>query len=646
MNGVFRVGPWLIQPSLNLISHQGTSIRLEPKVMGVLVCLAQHAMEPVSKEELIQAVWPDTFVTDDVLKRCVSELRRVFQDDAREPRLIETIPKRGYRMIVAVEPVAEAPTAPSPESSNGVALSEASHRIKTNSTTAPPWILPRGHWRLVIGTTFLVALAVAAVASLNYFRRDESPIDSIAVMPFASKNAAATGEIADGLTAGLIDSLSQIPQLRVMSRDSVSHYKGQEFDLRKVGRELNVRAVLTGTLTPRGDGFVLDAELVNASDNTHLWGKQYAAKPADVLALQSDLAQTISTRLNPRLAADAKARLANPGTTNPDAYAFYVKGRYAWDRWEPQHMKEALAYFQQAVEMDPAYAQAYGGMADSYTILAFFRSVPLEDGVQKAKAASRKALELNPSLAEGYCGLANVAFVHREWEEASTQALRCVELNPNLPAAHQIYAWTLQHQGKLEEGLAEQKRVLELDPVSFVGNSFLAFSYELLHDFDLAIAVEKKLIERNAKNPDLHDRLATYYEEKGDYEHAAKEEEMALTMRRKVDQAEKLRRAYAKDGSRGFLKAEIALWNDPQQVDDYDPYSVAQNYSLLGDAENAFRWLDNAYEYRDKGDPMQDICCLPVLDNIRSDPRFKAFLIRMGYPPSVSIQLDFRVNNP
>ena len=513
-------------------------------------------------------------------------------------------------------------------------LSEALGGIHLQPVAATrAWPFLRRHWQLITSAMILVAAIAATVAFVFYFRSREASIDSIAVMPFASKSADTGTDLGDGLTSGLIESFSQIPNLRVMSRSSVSHYKGQEIDPRKVGRELNVRAILTGMLTPRGDGFLLDAELVSTTDDSHLWGQQYTAKPGDVLTLQANLAQAVSTKLRPHLASESRAKLTSPGTSNPEAYALYVKGRYTWDRYEPRWTKEALAYFQQAVEKDPAYPQAYAGMADAYAFLAFFRSIPFEEGIQKAKATAQRALALDPNLAEVHCSLANTAFAHREWEEASKEARRCVELNPNLPAAHQIYAWTLQHQGKLEEGLAEQKRVLELDPVSFLGNSFLVHSYEWLHDYDRAIELQEKLIDQNPQNPDLHDWLAGIYEEKGDYEQAAVEEEKSLAMSGKANQARMLRRAYAKDGFRGFLKAQIGLWSDPQKKGNYDPYSVVQNYSLLGDTENAFRWLDKAYDYRDTGDAMQAVCCDPQLDNIRSDPRFHAFLVRMGYPP-------------
>jgi DNA-binding winged helix-turn-helix (wHTH) protein/TolB-like protein/Flp pilus assembly protein TadD len=598
MDAEFRVGSWLVQPSLNLISQNGRTVHLEPKVMEVLVCLSRRAGETVSKEELIQAVWQDTFVTDDVLKRCVSELRRVLEDDAHEPRFIETIPKRGYRLLIPTQ------RAEPPKSESGKAIG------------------------LVAKAVVAVALIIGATATVFYMRRTEVPIDSIAVMPFASKGADAGSELADGLTSGLIESLSQIPELRVMSRSSVTRYKGQEIDLRKVGRELNVRAVLVGTLAPRGDGFVLDAELVNTSDNSHLWGRQYTSTSADVLALQAELARTISTRLHPRLPAEAKAKLASPGTSNPEAYALYVKGRYAFDRWGAQHTKEALIYFQQAIEKDPTYAQAYAGVGDTYALLAYFGTFRFEENLQRAKAAARKALELDPNLAEGHCALGLADYIHNELVEAEGETRRCVGLNPNLSFAHQCHAWTLADLGQMEQSIAEEKLALQVDPLSHMSNKFLAIAYYHAHDYDRAIEQGRKMLEVEPDVPNLHDDLGAFYLLKGEYDKSALEYETAMTLEGRKDRAEALRRAYAKNGYRGMLKAQINFWNDPKRVDDYDPYSVAQNYALLGDLDNAFLWLDKAFGQS----TLVDIKMDPQLDNIRSDPRYRALLRRVGLP--------------
>lgn len=498
-----------------------------------------------------------------------------------------------------------------------------------------PWPLLR--WRAGVLTRAILAAALAAavLASVFYFRSRDASIDSIAVLPFTSKNVDSGGELGDGLTAGLIESLSQIPNLRVMSRSSASHYKGQEIDPRTVGHELHVQAVLTGTLAPRGNGFVLDAELVNASDNTHLWGRQFDTKPGEIVRAQEELARTLSDKLRPRFSTEAKANLAKSGTSNPEAYSLYVKGLYSFDSYDTQHLKEALAYFQQAIEKAPVFARAYGGLGDTYALLVNFRAIPFREGLQKAKAAAHRALELDPNLAEGHCALGLASHISWEWEQAEQEARRCVELNPNLFWAHQSYALILADKSKMAQALAEQKIAMELDSVSYMATWFLGNAYYFSRDYDRSIEQRLKLIELEPNRPDQHYGVADCYARKGEYDKAALEYQEELKVEGKPDQAEALRRAYAEDGFHGLLKAQIQLWSDPERAD-YSPYSVAGNYSLLGDRENALLWLDRAYADNERiGISNGDLVVIqidPALDNIRSDPRFKSLLRRMGFP--------------
>jgi TolB-like protein len=486
-------------------------------------------------------------------------------------------------------------------------------------------------WRAAAVMAVLTA-AVGLLASFFYFRNREALIDSIAVLPFVSTNVESGGEIGDGITSGLIDRLSQIPNLRVMSRSSVSRYKGQKIDPRVVGRELNVRTVLTGTITSRGPGFVLDAELVNTGNASHIWGQQYNRKASDALTLQAEMARTLSDKLRPRLSSEAKASLEKPGTSNLKAYSLYVKGRYSFDAWEPQHIKESLADFRQALEQDPAYAHAYGGMGDAYAVLAFYTSMPLEEGVQKAKAAAHRALELDANVAEAHCALGVAAYVGWEWLEAERETRRCEKLSPNLFFAHVYRSWVVGTIGHMDQSLAEIKLAVELDPISFIGNQFLGYDYYWSRDYDRAVEQLEKMIELEPNRPDLRDHLAASYAMKGESDKAALEYREVLRLEGKLDQAEAVRRAYANDGFRGLLKCQIRLWGDPKKADDYDPFEIAANYSLLGDRENAFLWLNRAYAEREKlGGGMLTIQVDPAFDNIRSDPRYTTLLRRMGF---------------
>jgi eukaryotic-like serine/threonine-protein kinase len=524
------------------------------------------------------------------------------------------------------------------QSGEEVAAALSAIGVLTSRRIAIPrrWPFLRSRAAVVTSVTFLAILAIAVIA-VFYPQSHQASVDSIAVLPFSSKNADAGGElIGNGVTAGLIDSLSQIPNLRVMSRSSVSHYKGQEIDARTVGRELNVQTVLTGTITEHGDGFVLDAELINAGDGSHVWGHEFRQKTSDVLAVQAELVRTISDKVRPRLGSAEKSRLTNPGTSNPEAYSLYVRGRYFADRWDAEDWKKALGYFQQAVEKDAAYAQAYAGVAEAYSVLVFYGSVPWQDGIHKAKAAAHRALELNANLAEGHCGLAAASYVNREWEQAERESRRCVELNPNLFFAHQYHAFALESLGNMEQGLGEQKLALELDPVSVTANKFLGGAYYYSRDYDRAVEQQLKTMEFGPADPDLHDDLADSYLMRGEYDKAALEYERSLTLAGKSNWAKALNRAYTEGGVRGLLKTQIELWSDLKRHEDYDPDSVAKNYALLHDRENAFLWLDRAYADREKAHAgmLMDVAVNPQLDYVRSDPRYKALLVRLGFPTS------------
>jgi tetratricopeptide (TPR) repeat protein len=292
-------------------------------------------------------------------------------------------------------------------------------------------------------------------------------------------------------------------------------------------------------------------------------------------------------------------------------------------------MKKALAYFQQAVENDPAYPQAYAGVGDAYAFLAHYGSMPAAEAIQKARAAAHRAVELNANLAEGHCAMGVAAYLDWQWLEAENETRRCVELNPNLSIGHQYHAWVMWSIGKVDQGLAEQKLAVQLDPISFVSNFFLADDYYFLRNYDRAIEEMRKIAEMEPGVPDLHDMLAYSYLMKGEYDKAALQFEEELRIEGKAEQAEALRRAYMKNGYRGLLLAQIELWKDSTKPQDYDPYEVASNYALLGDGENAFLWLDKACA-RHRG--MLAIQVEPAFDNFRSDPRYNALLHRMGFP--------------
>jgi adenylate cyclase len=418
----FRLGPWLVEPSLNTVSRNGASVHLEPKVMEVLVCLAGHPGEAVPKEQLLKTVWPDTFVSDDVLIRSISELRRVFEDDAREPRIIQTIPKRGYRFIAPVDRSA----------TDGQGASRAS--VKR---------------------------------------------DSIAVLPFVNMSPDPENEfLADGITEEIINALSQIEQLHVAARTSSFFFKGKHIDMRQIGEQLNVRAVVEGSVRKAGDYLRITAQLVNVADGYHLWSNRYDCEMKDVFAIQDEVARSIANRLTITLGERSRREpLVKTRTSNLEAYQLYLKGRaFLYQRGSA--IARALECFKQAVSLDDEYALAWAGLADSYTVLGYYGLAHPAATMPKGIEAARRAVALDSTLAEAHSALA-MACLMGTWDkvEAEREFVRALELNPRYTQARDWYAlFYLQCcEGRLEEGVTQARLALESDPLSAYANALFGF---------------------------------------------------------------------------------------------------------------------------------------------------------------------------
>lgn len=395
MDRDFRVGAWLVQPSLDAVTRDGVTIHVEPKVMGVLVCLAQHSGEAVPKEKLLQTVWADTFVTDDVLTRSVSELRKVFEDDAREPKVIQTIPKRGYRLLAPVTFV--------------------------NGTTTP--------------------CIQEAVRPADRSRRDAKTINSLAVLPFTNATGdPGTDYLSEGITEAIINHLSQLAQLRVVPRNTAFRYRTRWADTASLRRELGVDAVVTGRVVQRGESLVVSSELVDLDSEAQLWGQRYNRQLSEIFSVQEEIAAQVAEALRLKLTGEEKQRLSRQHTQNREAYLLYLKGRYHWARRTGESLKRALPYFQQAIQEDPGYALAYAGLAEGYILLTWFNTLTPKEGIERAKAAALKAVEIDPELAHGYAVLGFVSASDGDWKNAESAFRQAIHLDPGNSLAHGWYA--------------------------------------------------------------------------------------------------------------------------------------------------------------------------------------------------------------
>ncbi len=489
-------------------------------------------------------------------------------------------------------------------------------------------------WRLAAGGIALAALLVL-VAWFTLFRGRGEAIDSVAVLPFVNVSADPQTEyLSDGITESVINNLSQLRSLRVMARSTVFRYKGKEADPQKVGQELHVGAVLTGRLQERGDTLVIQAELVDVSKGTQLWGAQYNRKAADVLALQEDLSKEISEKLRLRLTGEEKQRLTKRYTENAEAYQLYLKGRYYWNKGTEEGSQKAIEYFQQALHKDPSYALACAGLADSYgLLLAVFGWLPPQEAIPKAKAAALKALEIDDRLAEAHVSLGYASMAYDwDWPTAGKHFERALALNPAYPTARQWYSEYLIAFGRTDEGLAEAKRALDLDPLSLLVNRSMARQLYLARRFDQAIEQGRKMLEMDPGFALAHWQLGQAYTAKGMYREALPE----LKKYSAVSPGSPLGLAYlgyalARSGERSQALRVLDELRTLSKRRYVYSLSLARVYVGLGENDQAFAWLEQSYEERSTGFYLLKVD--PMWDPLRSDPRFADLVRRIGLPP-------------
>ena len=505
---------------------------------------------------------------------------------------------------------------------------ESGHRAMTAPQRVNLW------WRSKAAISGIAAGIIAAlvIAAIVYSSANSSKggyIDSIAVLPLVTNSSDQNAQfLSDGITDSLIDSLSQIPHLRVMSRSSVFHYKGGEIDPEAVGRELKVKAVLTGRLMQHGDNLFVSTELVSTSDNSHIWGGDYNRKVSDILSLQEELAHMISGKLRITLSSDQKQKLARQITSNPEAYQLYVKGRYYADKWTGEGWNKAIEFFRQAIDKDPSYASAYAGMAESYTMLGFNQYLPPNEAFPNAMAAAKRAVDLDDGLAEAHASMGLVSLMMWDWAHADQELRRALELNSNLSDAHEYLSWYLAAVGKLPEAVSEGKMAQDLDPLSISINTGLDTLYYLQRDYDKALAQCRKALEISPDAGTIHYDLFDIYSAKSMHDQAIDELEKEIGSEGGPGESASIDQSYKQNGYAGAMRRAIEIASNTS-VEDYDPYLAAKGYMLLGDKDKAFVWLNKA---ADAHSQILFIKSDPYWDSVRSDPRYADLLRRIRLP--------------
>jgi TolB-like protein/DNA-binding winged helix-turn-helix (wHTH) protein/Tfp pilus assembly protein PilF len=622
----YEFGPFRLDPPERKLLRGNEIVVLTPKAFDTLHLLVRNSGRVLEKDDLIRTIWPDTFVEEGSLSNHIFLLRKALGENLA---FIETVPRRGYRFVGAVRQFPPAAVA-HPERPHVV---DAPGIVTRPAKTRQPW---RSRTALGIGAAVAV---VASLVALGWFYshagRSGETIDSLAILPFVNANADPNTEyLCDGITESLINSLSQLPNLKVMSRDSAFRYKGKEADPQAIGRDLGVRAIFKGRITQRGDTLNISAELIDARDNRHIWGQQYDHKLADMVALREEIAREMASALRRRLTGAEEKRLTKNYTANPEAYQDYLKGRYWLNKGTEEGFNKGIEYFQQAIAEDPAYALAYSGLSDCYSSLAEFGVVPAREGYLKAKDAALKALELDDTLAEAHGSLALIKSSYDwDWSGAENEIRRAIELNPSYTDAHRLHAEVLWQTGRLDEAIAETKITIELDPLSLDTNNDLGLEFFLARQYDKAIDQEGKVLELDPNYVVAYYFRGVSYLKKSMYKEGMREFEKGVAI--SPDDTVVLTGlgyGYAVTGKRAEAQKVLDKLNRLSKQQYVSAVWRAKIYAGLEDKDEAFEWLEKAYEDRSIVS-VGYIKTNPMFDPLRSDPRFADLLRRTNLQP-------------
>lgn len=620
-----------------LLLREGAPVPLEPKVFETLLVLVRQRGRLVGKEELMQAVWPDTIVEESNLTRNISVLRKALQRDDGGTSYIETAPKRGYRFVGQLRSPPAEPVELIVQSAKVSLVVEEEESDETLTaqpaalTLQPPAVDQHKRRKLAVALALLLA-ALATAGYFSFFRRPA--IDSLAVLPFVYAGANPDVEyLSDGITDGLINSLAQLPTLKVMSRNSVFHYKGKETDARQAGQALGVRAVLTGKVTQRGDDLFISAELLDVRDNSHLWGKQYNHKLSDLLAVHTELARDLAEKLRLRLSGEEKQRVTKRGTENAEAYELYLKGRYYNNTLDREKEEKALEYFQRSLAKDPRFALPYAELAGLYVGMASIGTtytIPPQEALQKAKEAAAKAIALDDTLAEAHLSLAEIARVFDwDWNTAEREYRRAIELTPNVAAPHHFYAHHLVSLGRFDEALAESLRALALDPLDVGMNFHLGWYYFYTRQYEQAVPQLQKTLSLDPNHSGAHGILGLTYGQQGRYPEAVAEFRRCEELNGR-DIRGNLGHVYARTGQRDEAQKLLAQLQEEAKHKPVSPYNIAKIYAGLGEPEQVLVWLEKAIAERDGNLTDPGLRVDVIFEKLHADPRFAALLRRMG----------------
>ena len=615
------------------LRRRGRPVKLPPQALRLLEFLASHPGQLVTREEIRQEIWSgDTFVDfEHGINKSIRQIRDALNDDAGKPKFIETIPRRGYRFIAGLEPAESAPAVAAP--AEGAAGAAALTTPVPSPSVAEPSGTPGR--RLLAGGTVLLAACVALLVfngggwrSRLLPRTASKPIESLAVLPLENlSNDPEQDYFAEGLTDEMITNLAKISALRVISRTSVMRYKGTKEPIPQIARELNVDALLEGTVTRDRGRVRITAQLIAAAPEKHLWAEQYEGDLSEVLALQDAVAKAVVQEIRVKLTAGERTLLDTPRAVDPEAYEAYLRGRYLWDISGERNLGKAREYFEQAIRKDPGYARAWAGLADTCGRLASWGALPLKEMAPVARAAAEKALGLDPKLAEAMVVLAAIK-TNYEWDWAGAEQLykRAIELNPNQGEAHAGYATYLAEVGRTREAVREAMRAREVEPLSGTHGINVVWKLYLDRQYAQAEVEDQRESQRELHYTGGYIIASVYLQTGRPREAIAALKKAADVWGRTAPELTFLAHGLGATGARAEAQKVLRELEGRKYV---PPECLAIAYEGLGERERALEYFEKAYaEHSMNGWFLPD----PRLDQIRKEPRFREIMRGMGLP--------------
>ncbi len=643
----YQFGRFSVDTADRVLRRDKEPVPLTPKAFDILLTLVENSGRIVEKDDLMKRVWPNTFVEEGNLTQNVSLLRKALGESASGPQFIETVPRRGYRFVATV----------AQDSYDGSRAQKSLTAEEFRSALSSADVQPLdGHLRAAVSNNFpapadpsfnsqsflvgfrnriptfgfTLAAVLLVIAGLTYFSgrgkaTEGRSIQSIAVLPFVDDSPDADAEyLDDEIAESLVNSLSRLPKLRVIPRSVMVNYKGENLDPRKVGQELNVRAVVTGRVHRHGDTISIQADLIDLDSVAQIWGQHYDRRLADMLLVQEEISRDIFENLRLKLNVEEQKQL--------EAYRLYLKGRNAWNKRTEEGLQQGIDFFQKAIDTDSSYAPAYAGLADCYNMLVVYGVRQPKDGFPKAKDAAVKALEMDETLAEAHTSLAFIKFRwDRDRVEAEREFLQAIKYKPTYAPAHQWYSSYLVALERFDEAIAEAKRAQELEPLSFTASSHLGWILYLSGKNDEAIQVCAKILELDPNVFPARRYLGLAYEQKGMYQKAIAEFQKGVQLSGSPLMLALLGHAYAASGKTAEAHQVLGELRDLQDRRYVSAYTVAAIYTGLGDKDQAFKWLEKAYEERDVW--LMNMKVDPVFSRLRTDKRFSDLLTRARLRP-------------